>query len=463
MNDIDKMLRDDPFIRSFIDSLPCGVLVLDEDGRVQAMNNILKNVVGVSEQAVLGKGSGDALGCVFASGHSHGCGSMECCAHCTARMLALTALSQNQKQEARTNLQLIIDGQVRDISLLLSVVPFTFRDKRFANLIVVDIAGLSSFSPPDEVSGFRGIVGQDKKIQKLFDMIRQVARMKAPVLIQGESGTGKELVALAIHEDNPHPHNYFVPVNCGALPEGLIETDFFGHVKGAFTGAVRDRKGRFELADGGTIFLDEVSELSNAMQVKLLRVLQDGCFERVGSEKTVRVDVRVVSATNKRLEKEVAAGRFRDDLYYRLCVMPIFIPPLRERQGDIPLLAEHFLALYTQESFGKKVMLSPGALSILKAYSWPGNVRELQNVLQFALAKCQGDAIEPKHFPPALHVSIYRPLTRRRRESKLQNTDVAEALQKAGGNKRRAAEILGVSRSTLYRFFERQKNNRKAG
>ena len=463
MNDIDTLIQNDSFANALLDSLPCGLLIVDEKGRVQAINDILKNVVGVTERAILGKGSGDALGCVRASEHPQGCGSDECCRNCEARLLAFAALSKNKKQMARTNLQLIVDGQVRDVTLLLSAVPFTFKNKRFANLIIEDVSRLCLFSLPDAKVGFRGIVGQDQKMKELIDTIKQVARTDAAVLIQGESGTGKELVAVAIHEENPRAHKYFVPVNCGALPEGLIETDLFGHVKGAFTGAIRDKKGRFELADGGTLFLDEVSELSPAMQVKLLRVLQDGCFERVGSEKTVRVNVRVVSATNKKLEEEVAAGRFRQDLYYRLCVMPIFIYPLRDRAGDVPLLVEHFLALYTEESFGRKVTLSPEAFSVLEAYSWPGNVRELENVLQFALAKCQGDVIEPGHLPPALHLSISRPFKRRRREPKLKAVDVAAALKKVGGNRRRAAEILGVSRSSLYRFFERQKSSRKAG
>lgn len=463
MNDIDTLFQNDGFANALLDSLPCGLLIVDEKGRVQAINNILKQAVGVTEQAVLGKGSGDALGCVRASEHPQGCGSEECCRNCEARLVAFAALSKNKKQMARTNLQLIIDGQVRDVTLLLSAVPFTFKNKRFANLIIEDVSRLCLFSLPDAKAGFRGIVGQDQKMQELIDTIKQVARTDAAVLIQGESGTGKELVAVAIHEENPRAHKYFVPVNCGALPEGLIETDLFGHVKGAFTGAIRDKKGRFELADGGTIFLDEVSELSPAVQVKLLRVLQDGRFERVGSEKTVRVNVRVISATNKKLEEEVAAGRFRQDLYYRLCVMPIFIFPLRDRSGDVPLLAEHFLPLYTENSFGRKVTLSPEALSVMEAYSWPGNVRELENVLQFALAKCQGDVIEPGHLPPALHLNIPKPFKKRRREPKLQAVDVAAALKKAGGNKRRAAEILGVSRSSLYRFFERQEHNRKAG
>ena len=274
--------------------------------------------------------------------------------------------------------------------------------------------------------------------------------------IQGESGTGKELVALAIHKESSRVQGNFVPVNCGALPEGLLESELFGHVKGAFTGAHRDRKGRFELADGGTIFLDEVGELSPATQVKLLRVLQDGRFEPVGSEHTVRVNVRVISATNKRLEEEVVAERFREDLYYRLCVMPIIILPLRDRREDIPLLLENFIAKFSEETWGKKITISDAALSILRSHSWPGNVRELINMMKFALAKCHGQKIKPEHLPPTLHVNMARLYISRQREPKLKSNAVVEALKEAKGNKCRAAEILGVSRSTLYRFFAKQ-------
>jgi len=458
MDDIAKILRDDHFAGTLIHSLPYGVIVVDEEGRVRALNNILKNVIGITEQDALGKGGGDALGCVRAYEHSKGCGTEKFYEYCEFQMLALSALKGNKKQRASIYLQLVIDGQIRDVTLLLSAVPFTYLKKQFAILIIEDISKLRYFySEGDTETGFRGIVGRHKKIQELFNTIRQVARTDAPVLLQGESGTGKELAAIAIHKESPRSHKYFVPVNCGALPDGLIESDLFGHVKGAFTGAFRDTKGRFGLAHEGTIFLDEVSELTPAMQVKLLRVLQDGHIERVGSDLTILVNVRVISATNKELEKEVAAGRFRQDLYYRLCVMPVFLPPLRDRQGDIPLLIEHFLALYSEESFGKKVTLSPEARSILEEHAWPGNIRELQNALQFALAKCQGHMIEPQHLPPTLQLGMFKPSTVQRREPKLQAMNVARALRKTEGNKQKAAEILGVSRSTLYRFFDGQK------
>jgi transcriptional regulator with GAF, ATPase, and Fis domain len=288
---------------------------------------------------------------------------------------------------------------VRDLDLLISAFPFTLNDELFSILLIENISTLKAFVPDDTTEGFRGIVGRSSNMQELFDTIRQVARTDAPVLVQGESGTGKELVALAVHKESSRARNNFVPVNCGALPEGLLETELFGHVKGAFTGAHRDRKGRFELADGGTIFLDEVGELSPTTQVKLLRVLQDGCFEPVGSEHTVRVNVRVISATNKKLEEEMAAGRFREDLYYRLCVMPIFILPLRDRKEDIPLLVEHFMVQFSEETWGRKITFSDKALSILMDHIWPGNVRELINTMQFAIAKCHGQKIKPEHLP----------------------------------------------------------------
>jgi PAS domain S-box-containing protein len=311
------------------------------------------------------------------------------------------------------------------------------------------------------IEQFAGIVGRDPKMLALYDLIPELAESSASVLIQGESGTGKELVAAALHYEGPRAGKMFVPVNCGALPEGLLESELFGHVKGAFTGAIRDKKGRFELADGGTIFLDEIGDISPAMQVKLLRVLQEGSFERVGGEHTIKVKVRVVSATHRNLQKEMAAGKFREDLFYRLSVVPLVVPPLRERRLDIPLLANHFL---TQLVAGKTISFSPEAIDFMLDYNWPGNVRELQNWIQFALIKCKGDVIQRDHLPPIalnpmaltkIPTAPERPTPPPMRgRQRLTRESIEAAIAQAGGNKVEAAKQLGVSRATLYRFLD---------
>ena len=305
-----------------------------------------------------------------------------------------------------------------------------------------------------EVQQFAGIIGRDHSMQHVYKTIRDVAGSHVPVLILGETGTGKELVASAIHNESPRAGKLFVPVNCGALPEGIIESELFGHVRGAFTGAVRDKKGRFEMADGGTIFLDEIGDLPQPLQVKLLRVLQEGVFERVGGEETIRVDVRVISATNQDLQQLMSQGRFREDLYYRLAVAPLSMPPLRERRNDIPLLARHFIEKSTQRHQRDRVNLSPDCLNVLLDYNWPGNVRQLQNAIEFALMKCREDVIEPMHLPPEIFDS--RKVTRGRAGRKISLTPeaVRGAMEQAGGNKAKAARLLGVARATLYRYLK---------
>ncbi|MCY2929824.1 MAG: sigma 54-interacting transcriptional regulator [Planctomycetota bacterium] len=303
---------------------------------------------------------------------------------------------------------------------------------------------------------FAGIVGADPKMNELFETIREVAEAAVPVLIQGESGTGKELVAAAIHSEGPRADKPFVPVNCGALPEGILESELFGHVKGAFTGAVRDRKGRFELARDGTIFLDEVADIPPAMQVKLLRVLQEGTFEKVGGEETIHTAARVISATNKDLRREVTLGRFREDLYYRLAVVPVMLPALRDRPADIPLLADYLLKRTLEDSPGRAVTIAPAARQLLLDYPWPGNVRELENAIQYALVKSEGDTLEPEHLPPTIRIApstAPSPRARARRR-KLDVKLVRAALQATAGNKVEAAKKLGVGRATLYRFLE---------
>jgi len=302
---------------------------------------------------------------------------------------------------------------------------------------------------PGKPTSFDGIVGRDHKMLQIFEQICELADNDFPVLISGETGTGKELVAAAFYQRSRRSSGPFVPVNCGALPQGVLESELFGHVKGAFSGAIRDKKGRFELADGGTIFLDEVAELPRSTQVNLLRVLQDGTFERVGAEKTTRVDVRVISATNRDLKREVEKKRFREDLYYRLNVVSVCVPPLRERKSDIPLLVEHFLeevGKYAQKPSG----LSKEAHSILMNYGWPGNVRELENAIYYASVKCRGGVIRAEHLP--LELRNGKP--RRGPDLKLTSNLVRGALDQTGGNKAMAARSLGVGRATLYRFLD---------
>ncbi|HSH13700.1 MAG TPA: sigma-54 dependent transcriptional regulator, partial [Desulfurivibrionaceae bacterium] len=309
-----------------------------------------------------------------------------------------------------------------------------------------------------EIEQFAGIIGRDPKMQEMYQTIRELADSRVPVLITGESGTGKELVAAAVHSEGQRAGKLFVPVNCGALPENLLESELFGHVRGAFTGAIRDKKGRFELADGGTIFLDEIGDISLAMQVKLLRVLQNGTFHRVGGEETVRVDVRVVSATHKDLKAEIAAGRFREDLFYRLCVVPLHLPPLRERLTDIPLLVRHFIKLIAKEEKRPELTLAPEVMDIFLTHTWPGNIRELQNVIRYLMVRCREEVARPQHLPENLLASVGTaiPRTGLRKRTRLRLTVamVESALAATGGNRLQAAKQLGVGRATLYRFID---------
>lgn len=304
-----------------------------------------------------------------------------------------------------------------------------------------------------KLTSFAEIIGQDVKMLQVFQQISDVAGYDYPVHIFGATGTGKELVANAIHSESHRAGKPFVPINCGALPEGLIESELFGHVKGAFSGAVRNKKGRFELADGGTIFLDEVAELSKPIQVKLLRFLQEGTLERVGGDKTISVNVRVISATNRDLKKAVQQGSFRDDLFYRLNVIPISLPPLKERKNDIPLLVDHFLH-EAEERYGQKPLrVSKEVIVLMMDYQWPGNIRELQNAIQFAIVKCSGNVITPDHLPLELR-DLDNACVRRGPVRKLSVSAVKTAIAKTSGNKTRAAKLLGVGRATLYRFLD---------
>jgi two-component system response regulator HydG len=296
------------------------------------------------------------------------------------------------------------------------------------------------------------IIGSSPRIQEIFDTLRMVAPTEATVLILGESGTGKELVADAVHANSPRKKGPLVKVNCAALPETLLESELFGHEKGSFTGAVARREGRFKLADGGTLFLDEIAEMSLLLQAKLLRVIQSRSFERVGGTETISSDVRLIVATNRDLEDEVREKRFREDLFYRLNVVPVTLPPLRERREDIPLLADHFLSEIAERN-GKLIRgFSPQAMDLLVRNKWKGNVRELENVVERAVIMARGDVIQPGDLPGHITdegnaqpagIIPGRPLSDLEREA------ILSTLEMTGGNRTESAKLLGISRRTL--------------
>jgi DNA-binding NtrC family response regulator len=310
-------------------------------------------------------------------------------------------------------------------------------------------------------SEFGGIIGKDPKMQLIYKMIEDIAPTDATVLIQGESGTGKELVARAIHLESPRQDKPFVVINCSAYPATLLESELFGHEKGAFTGAIRQKIGRFEQAHGGTVFLDEIGEIHPSAQIKLLRVLQTQKFERLGGEKTLGVNLRILAATNKDLLQEVKKGNFREDLYYRLNVIPIYLPPLRERRNDVPLLARYFLQRFATEQEKKIQGFSAEAMRLLMEHQWPGNVRELENTVEHATVLAKSVRIEVSDLPTAIRTTsslaeITRVPTMEEHERKI----LQDALEECSWNKKQTAKRLGISRSTLYDKLKKYQINK---
>jgi sigma-54 dependent transcriptional regulator, acetoin dehydrogenase operon transcriptional activator AcoR len=435
-----------------LDHVSDGVIAHDLERRILYFNAAAERITGFAREAVLNRDCHEVLAGGLCGGKCSFCEGQPLPAEGEMRELDICT-RQGERRRVGMTLHYLDNQQGRRVGIVVCFRDVT-RELRLARRL-------------GEIEHFAGIIGRDPKMLALFDLIPELAESNAPVLIQGESGTGKELIAAALHNEGPRAGKLFVPVNCGALPEGLLESELFGHVRGAFTGAVRDKKGRFELADGGTIFLDEIGDISPAMQVKLLRVLQEGCFEPVGGEKTRRINVRVISATNKELTREMAAGRFREDLFYRLGVIPLTVPPLRDRPTDIPLIASHFLERAVREAGRQGVSFSDEAISLMVSYSWPGNVRELQNWIQFALIKCKSGPIRLEHLPPVA-LQAMRPAPAPgdpagdaltaigRARVKLNAIAVRDALERTGGNRVAAARFLGVSRATLYRFLDSQ-------
>jgi len=302
--------------------------------------------------------------------------------------------------------------------------------------------------------GLPGLIASSAEMAQVLDLVGRVAPTDATVLIRGESGTGKEIIAKALHHASQRAAGRFVAINCGALPEPLLESEIFGHVKGAFTGAGSNKKGLFEEAHGGTLFLDEIGEMTPGLQVKLLRALQSGEVRPVGSTQVITVDARVVAATNRDLEPMIRQGSFREDLFYRLNVIPIVLPPLRDRREDIPLLAEHFLARFAQRQ-GRVLRLSAGATERLLRYAWPGNVRELENAMERLAILARDEAIEPGDLPPhigaGLALGTAPGLAAEQTLAEAERAHIIQILERYGGNHSRAAEALGIGRTTLWR------------
>lgn len=429
--------------RTLLNNLTDGIIAHDLDRRIFFINDAAEKITGYKREEIIGRDCHKVFPGRFCGGD---------CSYCDEGIVSAPKYKFSR---------LFKHKKGHEINLEMSLVTLNPPGERTLGVLVIfnDVTEYVHLRKKlEETRGFNGIIGQHISMQKVFESIRELADVNVPILIQGETGTGKELVATALHQISKRADKPFVPINCGALPEGTLESELFGHVKGAFTGAINDRKGRFELAEGGTIFLDEIGEISQAMQVKLLRVLQDNCYVSVGGEKLIKANVRIICATNKDLKLLTKQGYFREDLYYRLAVVPINLPSLSERQSDIKLLVDYFLDKFSTD-LGRSVReISEDALDYLKKYNWPGNVRELNNAIQYAVIKCENsNVIETYHLPPEITDYVFpAKQAQAGRPKSINSKAVLDTLKKVGGNKAKASKILGISRTTIYRLLKEQ-------
>ena len=423
-------------LEAIFKSLNDGIITVDREMRVIDANEATKNICGFSPKEIVGKEFDKVLS--------------RCNKPCH-KVLKETLKTKKTIREFRVECgHQVRSGQI----VLLTSSPLIDRNNRFtgAVLVVRDITRLSDLEEKlKEKHRFHNIIGKSLGMQEIYRLTEYLADTETSVLITGESGTGKELVASAIHHRGKRADKPLVTVNCSALAETLLESELFGHVKGAFTGAIKDKAGRFQLADGGTVFLDEIGDISPIVQLKLLRVLQEKQFERVGDSKTIKVDVRVIAATNRNLKEKIRLGEFREDLYYRLKVVEIAIPPLRKRREDLPLLVNHFCRFF-ENSFNKKINgVSDEVLTTFMNYPWPGNVRELRHAIEHAFVICRGRNITLDHLPS--EIIGYSKGTSRAHGKKFINkpNEILQVLNKTDWNKAKAARMLGISRQTIYR------------
>jgi PAS domain S-box-containing protein len=416
-----------------------GIVALGDDGRVVSVSRRAREILGLEEEAdAVGRSCRDLLG------------DEMCADACPLDMVAA-----RPGRGAVTLGRRAIEIRGRRVTVDEALSPMVDDGgRRVGHLLILTEIADDGVEPAET---FHGLIGRSPAMRSVFDRVRQLSRSEVTVLIAGESGTGKELAARALHQTSPRARGPFLAVNCAALPEGLLESEIFGHVKGSFTGAIKDRKGRVELAEGGTLFLDEVGELTLPLQTKLLRLVQERTFERVGDERTLRADIRIIAATNRNLETEVAAGRFRDDLYYRLKVVPLRMPPLRERGHDVALIAARQLDRLSAGAGRPGMRFTKAALEALEAYRWPGNVRELVNVVEFVVALSAGETVDLGELPSEI-VEAAQAGDASRPEGAVEPDearDLRQALERHGWHRIRTAEALGINRVTLYRLMRK--------
>lgn len=438
--------------KSIIDTLQDGILVVDTNGVIQAVNPSAERLTGYSIEELVGH-SCRILNCTGCKIIGKGSGVDYCKLFAVGRSKVKKCMIKNRENRSvhiLKSAKVLYDAAGEVIGAVETLTDMSELVKKQN-----EIESLRKTFHLDD--GFNGILGKSPVMERLFELIGNVALSEAPVLITGDSGTGKELVARAIHETGPRRTGPFVKVNCAALNESLLESELFGHVKGAYTGADRDRMGRFEAAHGGSIFLDEAGDIPISTQVKLLRVLEEKEIERVGDHRTVSVDVRIISATNRDLELLQKEGRFREDLFFRINVFPLECPSLAERLEDIPIIVQAFIDQNSAKS-GKKIQgLAPDAMETLLAYNWPGNVRELRNAIEYAFVLCAGGWIETRHMPPKIAGYRKAQIGSGQTATDIQpgREQLIALLRENRGNQSEVARCMGVSRVTVWKRIKK--------
>jgi PAS domain S-box-containing protein len=423
-------------LETIFTSVQEGIVTVDSHMRAMKANESFERICDLGSEDIIGKRFDEiAKRCNFACSN------------------VLQEVLRTKKEVRAVRLECRHDERKRQM-VVLTCSPLKDRSGNFSGAVMVirDVTRESDLERElKERRQFQNIIGKSGKMQRIYELLEDLANSNTTVLITGESGTGKELVANALHYSGNRANNSMVKVNCSALSDSILESELFGHVKGAFTGAVQDKIGRFEMADGGSILLDEIGEITPVIQLKLLRVIQEREFERVGESKSIKVDIRIIATTNRNLKESVRLNNFREDLYYRLKVVEIPLPPLRDRIGDIPLLVDHFRKLFNRR-FNKKIEgVSDDVLRMFSEYTWSGNIRELEHAIEHAFVLCHGRFIALDHLPPEIREFNRDQTITSEKESSINLQAIIQALEKTGGNKSKAARLLGISRRTIYR------------